>query len=154
MHIARGITLTLVVMSALCAPLSATAADDAVPVCVTARFGSGLGAARIDLKLFVDPQGSVSELAGEARFSQPVAPPGSLIVYAVSGAAISNADGVWGSLGGTGYDLAKTIYRVTIAAQLSSDPTKNTLSYTRQNLDGLGAITSTGAPEVTACPQP
>jgi hypothetical protein len=59
---------------------------------------------------------------------------------------------VWLSLAGTGYDLAKTIYRGTIAIQLSLDPSKYTLSYTRQNLDGSSPSTSTGAPELTARP--
>ena len=128
-------------------------AAGADPVCLTARFGSGLGAARIDLTVVVDSQVPFAEIAGEAQFSQPVSPPGSLIIYAVSGAVIPNIDGVWVSLAGTGYDLAKTIYRGTIAIQLSRDPAKNTLSYTRQNLDGSSSSTSTGVPEFVVCPQ-
>ena len=98
--------------------------------------------------------GGAAELAGQAQFSQPVAPPAGLIVYAVSGTAIANTDGIWASLIGAGYDQAKNLYRGTFAVQLSLDMSKNILSYTRQNLDGSGSITLTGAPEVTGCPQP
>jgi hypothetical protein len=121
-------------------------------ICRTARLGSGLGAARVDFTLAVDDQGPFRELLGEARFSQPVAPPGSLIVYAVTGVAIPNEDGTWVSLTGTGYDLAKTVYRSTFTAQLSADPSKNTFSYTRQNLDGSGAVTSTSTLPIIPCP--
>ena len=131
----------------------AAGAAGAEPLCFTARFGSGLGAARIDLKVIVDSQAPFAEIAGEARFSQPVSPPGSLIVYAISGVAIPNADGFWVSLAGTGYDLARTIYRGTIAVQLSLDPAKHMLSYTRQNLGGSSSSTSTGVPEFVVCQQ-
>ena len=142
--------IPLITASALAIAAGAAAAE---PLCFTARLGSGLGAARIDLKVIVDSQAPFAEIAGEARFSQPVSPPGSLIVYAVSGVAIPNADGFWVSLAGTGYDLATTIYRGTIAAQLSLNPAKHMLSYTRQNLDGSSSGTSTGVPEFVLCPQ-
>ena len=41
----------------------------------------------------------------------------------------------------------RTIYRGTIAVQLSLDAAKHMLSYTRQNLDGSSSSTSTGVPE-------
>lgn len=143
------VVLILVVTSWTFMLTSEAAADT---VCVTARLGSGLGAARIDFTLAVDVQGTFLELLGEARFSQPVSPPGNLIVYAVTGVAIPNTDGVWVSLGGTGYDVARTLYRGAFAAQVSADPSTNTFSYTRQNLDGTGAVTSTSTLPITPCP--
>jgi hypothetical protein len=145
----RIVPLVLLVLSSTFVATRHAAAD----TCVTARLGSGLGAARIDFTLAVDAQGPFTELLGEARFSQPIAPPGGLIIYAVTGVAIPNADGMWVSLTGTGYDLAKTLYRGTFAAQLSADPAKNTFSYTRQNLDGSGAVTSTSTLPIITCPQ-
>lgn len=132
-----------------------SAAADVFPLCVTARLGAGLGAAKIDFTLAVEtfPNSPMIALSGQASFSQPVSPPGSLIVYAVSGAAIPNADGIWASLSGTGYDLAKNVYRGTFTAQLSSDALKNTFSYTRQNLDGSGSATSTSSIPLTVCGQ-
>src|SRR5437867_3082793 len=125
--------IPLITASALAIAAGAAAAE---PLCFTARLGSGLGAARIDLKVIVDSQAPFAEIAGEARFSQPVSPPGNLIVYAVSGVAISNVDGFWVSLVVSGYDLAKTSYRRTIAVQLSMDPANHRHSDTRPDLDG------------------
>ena len=153
MNTLRVALLVLVVTSSTFVVARAAAADAVSPVCVTARLGSGLGAAKVDFTLSDDVQGPFRELLGEARFSQPIAPPGGLIVYAVTGVAIPNADGTWVSLTGTGYDLAKTLYRGTFAAQLSADPAKNTFSYTRQNLDGSGAVTSTSTLPIITCTQ-
>ncbi len=153
MHILRLIAPTLITAAALFVVEPTAAADTPQPVCVTAKLGSGLGAPRIDIEAVVDVRGPVAELVGVARFVQPVSPPAGLIIYAVSGAAIPNTDGVWVSLSGTGYDQAKTLYHGTIAVQLSTDPSKQTLSFTRQNLDGSGAATSTGVPQVATCSQ-
>jgi hypothetical protein len=150
MHVARRIALATVCMVSLFA--GSAAAQDAVPVCATLTFGTGAGAPRVELKLIADVQAAFFELAGKARFTQAVAPPAGLIIYAVSGTAIHNADGIWVSLGGSGYDEAKTIFRATIAGQLSLDPAKNRVAYVRQNLDGSSPVTLNGVPQITACP--
>ena len=147
----RIVPFVLAMILATFVGVGTVAADAVSIVCVTARLGSGLGAARVDFTLSVDVLEPIATLAGEARFSQSIAPPGSLIIYGVTGVAIPNADGTWVSLTGTGYDLAKTLYRGTFAAQLSADPAKNTFSYTRQNLDGSGAVTSTSTLPIITC---
>ena len=133
---------------------TAVAADDTT-ICLTARLGAGMGAARVDFTLHATTTSASPfySLAGQASFSQPISPPGSLIVYAVSGVGIPNADGTWVSLSGTGYDLAKTLYRGTFAAQTSNDPTKSLFSYTRENLDGSGSVTSTSTIPIAPCSQ-
>jgi hypothetical protein len=147
----RVVLLGVTMLSSIFVATDIATADPVSLFCVTARLGTGLGAAKVDFVLAIDEVGPFRELAGEARFSAPVAPPGNLIIYAISGTAIPNADGFWVSLSGTGYDVAKTVFRGTFTAQLSVDPSKNTFSYTRQNLDGSGASTSTSTLPITLC---
>jgi hypothetical protein len=128
----------------------ATAGAEPSTVCL-ARKATGLGGATITLTLSAQPSGDFVQLAGQATFSQAIAPPGGLVVYAVAGAAIPNTDGWWVSLEGAGYDLAGTVFRGTFALQVGDDPEKSTISYTKQSLDGSSSSTLTGAVEVIPC---
>jgi hypothetical protein len=131
--------------------LGLAAVVDPIPVCIALKAG-GLGSPRIDLTLTASQAGSVFQLNGKAQFSQAIAPPNGLVVYAVSGTAIPNTDGFWVSVTGAGYDLAKSVFEGTFAIQLSADPAKNTLAYAKRSLDGASTSVVTGAAEVVTCP--
>ena len=135
------------------AGIGTAAAVDDTTICLTARLGSGLGAARVDFTLHAQTTTASPfyALSGQAAFSQPVAPPGSLIIYAVTGVAIPNTAGTWVSLEGAGYDLARTLYHGTFAAQVSNDVSQSLFSYTRTNIDGSGAVTSTSTIPIVPC---
>lgn len=127
------------------------AAAETASLCI-GRKASGLGGASITMALSTVPYGPFVHLAGQSRFSQPIAPPGSLIIYSVAGTASPNDDGWWLALEGAGYDLAGTVFRGTFAIQLGADPSKNTFSYTKQPLDGSAPSTITGTAEIIPCP--
>ena len=142
----RALSLVVFLTTVVVVPSSVgfAAIVDPFPVCIGLKAG-GLGSPRIDLTLTASQAGPVFQLTGEARFSQPIAPPNGLVVYAVSGTAIPNADGFWVSLGGAGYDLAKNVFSGTFGIQLSADPAKNTLAYSKRSLDGTSTSVVTGA---------
>jgi hypothetical protein len=83
-----ALLMTPVLVLAGFVPATAT---DAFPVCIGLKPG-GLGAPHIDFTLSAVYYGAFIHLAGEARFSQSVAPPNGLIVYSVSGTAVPNDD--------------------------------------------------------------
>ena len=149
----RALSLILVVTAVVVVPsrTGLAAVVDPFSFCIGLKAG-GLGSPRIDLTLTASQVGSAFQLTGEARFSQAIAPPNSLVVYAVSGNAITNADGFWVSVGGAGYDLAKNVFSGTFGIQLSADPAKNTLAYAKRSLDGTSTTIVTGTAEVTTCP--
>ncbi|HMH50602.1 MAG TPA: hypothetical protein VK548_10245 [Candidatus Acidoferrum sp.] len=149
----RALCLVVFLTTVLVVPsrIGLAAVVDPFPVCIGLK-AAGLGSPRIDLTLTASPAGPVFQLTGEARFSQAIAPPNGLVVYAVSGTAIPNADGFWVSLTGAGYDLAKSVFHGTFAIQLSADPAKNTLAYAKRSLDGTTTSVVTGAAEVVSCP--
>ena len=149
----RVLSLIIAVTAVVVVPsrIGLAAVLDPFPVCIGLKTG-GLGSPRIDLTLTASQVGTAFQLTGEARFSQAIAPPNSLVVYAVSGNAIPNTDGFWVSVGGAGYDLAKNVFSGTFAIQLSADPAKNTLAYAKRSLDGTSTSVVTGAAEVTTCP--
>jgi hypothetical protein len=149
----QALSLIVLLITLLVVPssLGLAAVLDPIPVCIGLKAG-GLGSPRIDLTLTASQLGTVFQLNGKAQFSQAVAPPNGLVVYAVSGTAIPNADGFWVSVTGAGYDLAKSVFDGTFGIQLSADPTKNTLAYSKRSLDGTSTSVVTGAAEVTTCP--
>src|SRR2546427_4549408 len=149
----RALSILVFLITLLVVPSSPglAAVVDPFPVCIGLKAG-GLGSPRIDLTVTASQVGPVFQLTGEARFSQAIAPPNSLVIYAVSGAAIPNADGFWLSLTGAGYDLAKNVFGGTFGIQLSADPTKNTLAYAKRSLDGTSTSVVTAGAEVTTCP--
>ena len=149
----RTLALVVFVTTAIVVPTSVGLAVDvdAFPICIGTTPG-GLGSPTINLNLVATDAGSFFQLTGQAVFSQPISPPASLVTYSVSGTAIPNADGFWLSLVGTGYDLAKTVFIGMIGAQLSADPSKNSLTYAKQSLDAASTVTFTRTPEIKACP--
>jgi hypothetical protein len=149
----RALSLLVFLITLLVVPSGPglAAVLDPIPVCIGLKAG-GLGSPRIDLTLTASQVGSVFQLNGKAQFSQAIAPPNGLVIYAVSGTAIPNTDGFWVSVAGAGYDLAKSVFEGTFAIQLSADPTKNTLAYAKRSLDGTSTSVVTGAAEVTTCP--
>src|SRR5262245_59410199 len=147
MKIAIALLTTVVVL----AGSGSAIAGEGRPVCIGLKAG-GIGSPRIELSLSADDHGAFIELVGEARFSQPITPPASLVIYSVTGAAIPNEDGFWVSLKGAGYDLARTVFNGTFAIQASADPAKNSLTYAKQSLDGSSTVVFTGTPELRVCP--
>jgi len=126
---------------------SAVEADSsgAFPVC--ALLGNSTlmpGSSYVMLSLSAVPNGNFFAVVGRATFNSTNTPPGSLIVYSISGAASQNTNGWWLSLEGLGYDLAQTSYRGSIAIQLSSDLSNNTFTYSHEKLDGSSLLTTTG----------
>jgi hypothetical protein len=160
----RALSLVVFLITLLVVPsgLGLAAVGDPFPFCIfftapglgAPPTAPGLGAPRIDLHLTASPAGSVFQLTGEARFSQPIAPPNSLVVYGVSGTAIPNADGYWLALTGVGYDLAKQLFNGTFAIQLSTDSPKNTLAYVKRSLDGASqtVLIGDGVGFASPCP--
>jgi hypothetical protein len=148
-----ALSLVALMITAVVGLSSAPArSDDTFAVCIGTKPGPP-GAPRIDLTLTATPARSFFELFGQAQFSQAVAPPHGLVIFGVSGTAISNADGFWLSLTGAGYDLAKTVFNGTLGIQLSADPAKNALTYVKQSLDGTSdPLIVTGIPEIKPCP--
>ena len=150
----RTLTTAILVTTALLAPSPGlTAGADAFPICIATKSG-GLGSPSIELSLIATAAGSFFQLTGQLVFSQPVAVPNGLVIYAVNGTAIPNTDGYWVSLVGTGYDLARTPFVGMIGMQLSGDAAKNTLTYAKQSLDAATTQTFTRIPEVRDCPLP
>src|ERR1700694_28855 len=70
-------------------------------VCISLKT-TGLGAPHVDLTLVASPAGTFFQLTGQAVFSQPVAPPNSVIIYGVAGTALPMVGGFWLSLTGVG----------------------------------------------------
>jgi hypothetical protein len=103
------------------------------------------------LTLETEKYGPFVHVVGEGRRNQPIAPPNGLIVYAVSGTGIANEDGTWYSLDGAGYNLDKELFYGVFSLQLSSDPTKNTLTLVSQSTDGSFDSTFTGTPQIQRC---
>jgi hypothetical protein len=129
----------------------ASRADSSL-ICIGA-VTSGLGAPKITLTLQATPSGAFFTLAGQARYSQAVSPPNGLLIYSVSGTATPNDDGFWLSLTGAGYNVANEVFNGTFGIQLSSDTSKNKLTYARQSLvDGSILSTFTGAAAIQTCP--
>lgn len=142
----------LLPLQVLLAGPAAAANPDVSPVCIALKQ-AGLGAPSVTLTLSAVPYGPFVHLAGQGRFSQAIAPPGSLVIYSVTGTAIPNTAGWWISLEGAGYDRAQTIVRGTFGIQFNTDNTSpHTLSYTKQSLDGSSSSTLTGVAEIRACP--
>ena len=147
-----SLLLALIPLQFLLTGPAAAANPDVTPICIALKQ-AGLGAPSVTLTLSAVPYGPFVHLAGQGRFSQAIAPPGSLVIYSVTGTAIQNADGWWISLEGTGYDLAQIIFRGTFGIQFNTGNTSpHTLSYTKQSLDGSSSSTLTGVAEIRACP--
>jgi len=153
MNTLRALSLVIFVTAVVVVPsgIGRAAVVDPFPVCIGLKSG-GLGAARVDLTLIASAAGTFFQLTGEAVFSQPIAPPSSVIVYGVAGTAIRTVDGFWLSLTGVGADLAQNAFNGTFAIQLSADPAKNTLTYAKRSLDGTSNTVLTGVAEVVTCP--
>lgn len=147
-------TAVLVTIAAVITLSSGLARAEAPTAICIGTQGGGLGAPRIDLTLSVVPARAFFAVSGQVRFTQPVSPPGSEVIYGVSGTAIPNADGYWVSLVGTGYDLAKTVFVGMLGLQLSTDPAKNTLTYAKQSLDAATTQLVTRVPVIQDCPTP
>ena len=124
---------------------------DPFPVCIGLK-SSGLGAPHVDLTLVASAVGAFFQLNGQAVFSQPIAPPNGVVVYAVAGTAVRTVDGFFVSLTGVGLDLAQNAFNGTFAIQLSADPARNTLTYAKRSLDGTSNTVLNGAAEVVTCP--
>ena len=149
----RALSLVVFVTTVVVMPHSVgiAAVIDPFSVCLGTK-GGGPGAPSINFILIANSAGSFFQLTGQATFSQAVSPPNGLVIYSVSGSAITNADGFWVSLVGTGYDLAKTVFLGTFGLQLSADPAKNTLTYAKQSLDAAAPQVVTAVPEIKPCP--
>ena len=149
----RALSLVIFLTAVVVVPsgISHAAVVDPFAVCIGLKPG-GLGSAHVDLTLIASAAGTFFQLTGQAVFSQPVAPPSSVVVYGVAGTAIRTVDGFWLSLTGVGSDLAQNVFNGTFAIQLSVDPTKNTLTYAKRSLDGTSNTVLTGAAEVVTCP--
>jgi hypothetical protein len=113
----------------------------------------GLGSVDIHLTLQVDVQGPFFHMIGSARITQAITPLNAIIVYSLVGTAIPNADGFWLSLSGAGYNVADQVFNGLFAMQLNSgDPTKSTLTYSRQDLEGSPPTVVVRTPQITPCP--
>jgi hypothetical protein len=109
------------------------------------------GASHLDLSLSAFPKGSFVGLVGQVSYQSTTTPPGSIIVYSVSGAASSTGEGWWLSLSGLGYDLARNPYRGEVAILLGSEPGSYTFTYSHEKLDGSAQLAKTGLLTFVAC---
>jgi hypothetical protein len=124
---------------------------DAFPVCIGLRH-EVVTVPNLKLYLIATPAGPFAQLTGQAVFAEPNVPDGASIVHAVSGTAMSTADGVVISLTGAGIDQTQTVRDGIFAIQLGGDPTRNRLTYARRNVDGTSTTVVTGVAEFVVCP--
>ena len=152
MNALRAVSLVVFLSTIVAVPPGTVRAAvvDPVLVCVSLK-ASGLGAPHLDLVLAASQAVGFFQLNGTAVFSQAIAPPNGLVVYAVAGTAIGTVNGVFASLTGVGLDLAQNAFIGTFAVQLNADPTKNTLTYAKRSLDGTSNTVLSGPAEVVTC---
>lgn len=153
MRMPRALSLVIFLIAVVAVPsgIGRAAVVDPFPVCIGLK-SSGLGARHVDLTLIAFAAGTFFQLNGQAVFSQPIGPPSSVVVYGVARTALRTVDGFFVSLTGAGTDLAQNVFNGTFALQLSADPAKNTLTYSKRSLDGTSNTVLTGAAEVATCP--